>query len=148
MLSPIMKKIRPSGFVTGLLGALLLSVSAQAAADVGTLSFYKRPYYPTECNISQERMLGLNYWYVQVSEGQWNNGASCGQKLAIRCLTGPGPRNPCTHNTIQAVIVGRCPNGVCAVGNNNVTMRITAERYSSLVNSPRAAWASIEFAPF
>ena len=143
-----MKKQRKFAFFTGLLGALALGVSAQAAADVGSLSFYKRPYYPTECNISQEKMQSLNYWYVEVSEGSWDNGAACGRKLLIRCISGPGSRNPCSRNTVQAVVVGRCRNGVCAVGNKQVTMKITAERYLSLVNLREAAWVNVEFAPF
>lgn len=141
-----MKNHRPLGFVTGLLGTLLLGMSAHAAAEVGTLSFYNRPYYPTECNIPIDTMERLTYRYVQVSEGLWDNGAVCGKTLQLRCLSGPGSRNPCTRNLIEAVIVGRCPNGVCAVGNTNVTMRITAERYLNLVNSREAAWVNIEFA--
>lgn len=141
-----MRNPAPLGFVAGLLGTLLLGASAHAAADVGSLSFYKRPYYPTECNTPVETMERLNYRYVQVSEGLWDNGAVCGKTLLIRCLSGSASRNPCTRNTIEAVIVGRCPNGVCAVGNTNVLMRITAERYSSLVNSREAAWVNIEFA--
>lgn len=126
----------------------LLSSSA-AFADIGSISFYgnsaSRPADLVQgCNISEDQVSGRNYQVVTVSDAVWDNGASCGRRYRMRCISTP-VKHSCTANTIDVIVVGRCPNGRCMVGGRNVTMKIAFNRYSLLVQARTASWANIEF---
>ncbi|PPT98698.1 hypothetical protein XaraCFBP7407_04305 [Xanthomonas arboricola pv. arracaciae] len=136
-----------------MLGASVLAVglliSSAAFADIGSISFYgnnaSRPAdFVQGCNISEDTVSSRNYLVVTVSEGLWDNGASCGRRYRMRCISTPG-KHSCTANTIDVIVVGRCPNGRCTVGGRDVAMKIAFIRYSLLVQARTAPWANIEF---
>ncbi|MGC5887894.1 hypothetical protein [Ralstonia pseudosolanacearum] len=126
-----------------------LSLPATAFADIGSISFYgnnaTRPSDLVQgCNIPAEQVASRNYQVVTVSDGLWDNGAACGRRYRMRCISTPG-KHSCTGNTIDVVVVGRCPNGQCTVGGRNVTMKIAFNRYALLVQARSAVWANIEY---
>ncbi|MDB0544437.1 hypothetical protein LBW62_24630 [Ralstonia solanacearum] len=136
--------------ITGnLLIAISLSLPAAAFADIGSISFYgnnatRASDLVQGCDISAEQVAGLDYRVVTVSDGLWDNGAACGRKYRMRCISTPD-KHSCTGNTIDVVVVGKCPNGRCAVAGRNVVMKIAFNRYALLVRARSAVWANIEF---
>ncbi|WP_248279396.1 hypothetical protein [Xanthomonas campestris] len=136
-----------------MLGASVLAVglliSSAAFADVAAISFYgnnaSRPAeFVQGCNISEDTVSSMNYQVVTVSGDIWDNGAACGRRYRMRCVSTPGKQS-CTANIIDVIVVGRCPNGRCTVGGKDVSMKIAFIRYSLLVRARTAPWAFIEF---
>ncbi|WP_234344749.1 MULTISPECIES: hypothetical protein [Xanthomonas] len=134
------------GFSVAAIGLLF---SSAAFADIGTISFYgnnaRRPADLVQgCNVPEDQVSGRNYQVVTVSDGLWDNGASCGRRYRMRCISTP-VKHSCTASTIDVIVVGRCPNGRCTVGGRDVTMKIAFNRYSLLVQARTAPWANIEY---
>lgn len=124
-------------------------MSVPAFADVGTTSFYGNNATRVNdliqgCNISTDQILRMDYRVVTVSDGLWDNGAACGRKYLIRCLSTPNSRS-CTSGYIEVLVVGRCPEVNCKVSGKTVTMKIAYNRSSLLVKSRSATLANIEY---
>lgn len=49
--------------------------------------------------------------FVAVSDGLWDNGAACGRRYRVRCLS--GPKKACRHKTIEVKVVDFCPVTPC-----------------------------------
>lgn len=127
----------------------VLTMSVPAFADIGTISFYgNNATRVTDliqgCNISTDQILSLDYRVVTVSDSLWDNGAACGRKYLITCLSTPNSRS-CTSGYTEVLVVGRCPEVDCTVSGQTVTMKIAYNRYSLLVRSRSATWAIIEY---
>ncbi|KAJ8480196.1 hypothetical protein OPV22_023923 [Ensete ventricosum] len=85
------------------------------SADVGTATSYDPPYLPTKCPGYTEDQLPENGLFVAAGSGMWDNGAACGRKYQLRCLS--GLRRPCKDGSIvvevsipEAVVEGSRPD--------------------------------------
>ncbi|EOY29509.1 Plant natriuretic peptide A [Theobroma cacao] len=79
--------------------------------DVGTAKAYDPPYLPTKCNGYNEDQFPPGGLFAAVSDGLWDNGASCGRKYRIRCIS--GPKRPCKARSIVVEVVDRCTEDPC-----------------------------------
>ncbi|GAV88370.1 DPBB_1 domain-containing protein [Cephalotus follicularis] len=103
--------------------ALVLSLLNEASlvvGDIGTAASYNPPYLPTRCNGYRQDQFPPGNLFVSVSEGLWDNGAACGRRYRMRCLS--GTNNPCKGATIDVTVVDLCPKP-CP---STITMSISA----------------------
>ncbi|KAF3447132.1 hypothetical protein FNV43_RR12312 [Rhamnella rubrinervis] len=49
--------------------------------------------------------------FVAVSDGLWDNGAACGRRYQLRCIS--GPKRPCKRGSIVAEVVDFCKKDPC-----------------------------------
>ncbi|PIN21608.1 hypothetical protein CDL12_05687 [Handroanthus impetiginosus] len=77
--------------------AVVLSMSCKEMSlvlgDIGTATSYDPPYMPTKCNGNRQDQFPAGNLFVKVSEGLWDNGAACGRRYRLRCLS--GRNRPC-----------------------------------------------------
>ncbi|KAE8705104.1 O-fucosyltransferase family protein isoform 1 [Hibiscus syriacus] len=102
--------------MTVLLLAILVTAMISKEAylvygDIGTASYYNPPYIPTKCDGNREEQFPPGNLFVVVSEGLWDNGAACGRRYRLRCLS--GPKRPCKQRTIDVKMVDFCPFTPC-----------------------------------
>ncbi|KAL7618702.1 hypothetical protein Lser_V15G01671 [Lactuca serriola] len=79
--------------------------------EIGTASSYGPPYTPTRCNGNQGDQFPLGNLFVSVSEGLWDNGAACGRRYRLKCLS--GNNKPCKGGTIDVKVVDFCSKRPC-----------------------------------
>uniref|UniRef100_A0A7N0TFZ6 Expansin-like EG45 domain-containing protein n=1 Tax=Kalanchoe fedtschenkoi TaxID=63787 RepID=A0A7N0TFZ6_KALFE len=82
-----------------------------AYGDIGTATAYNPPYVPTLCYGHRHDKFPPGSRFVAVSEGLWDNGAACGRKYRLRCLS--GPERACKKRTIDVTVVDLCPHTKC-----------------------------------
>ncbi|XP_039033875.1 EG45-like domain containing protein [Hibiscus syriacus] len=98
-------------FLAILVTAMISKEAYLVHGDIGTASFYNPPYIPTKCDGNTEEQFPPGNMFVTVSEGLWDNGAACGRRYRLRCLS--GPKRPCKHRTIDVKVVDFCPLMPC-----------------------------------
>ncbi|XP_020089238.1 EG45-like domain containing protein [Ananas comosus] len=82
------------------------------SADVATATSYGPPYTPTKCNGNREDQFPPNNMFAAVCDGLWNNGAACGRKYMVRCLS--GSNRPCKEGvSIVVEVVDKCSQNPC-----------------------------------
>ncbi|XVF88136.1 hypothetical protein PTKIN_Ptkin19aG0025700 [Pterospermum kingtungense] len=95
--------------------AMVLSVMSSEASfvvgDIGTAASYAPPYLPTKCNGNREDQFPPGNLFVAVSEGLWDNGAACGRRYRMRCLS--GNTRPCKGGMVDVKVVDYCPKSPC-----------------------------------
>ncbi|PWA77040.1 rlpA-like double-psi beta-barrel domain-containing protein [Artemisia annua] len=79
--------------------------------DIGTATSYNPPYTPTKCNGNQPDQFPSGNLFVSVSEGLWDNGAACGRRYRLKCLS--GHNKPCKDGTIDVKVVDFCSRRPC-----------------------------------
>ncbi|XP_071719594.1 EG45-like domain containing protein 2 [Rutidosis leptorrhynchoides] len=101
-----------------------------ALGDIGTASSYDPPYTPTKCNGNQQDQFPSGNLFVSVSEGLWDNGAACGRRYRLKCLS--GNNKPCKDGTIDVKVVDFCSKRPCPS-----TMLLSNDAFSAISKSQR-----------
>ncbi|KAL3500874.1 hypothetical protein ACH5RR_039967 [Cinchona calisaya] len=101
--------------------------------DVGTATSYSPPYTPTKCNGNRQDQFPAGNLFVAVSEGLWDNGAACGRRYRLRCLS--GNNKPCKDigTTIDVRVVDFCPKRPCPS-----TIVMSSDAFSAISHSPNS----------
>ncbi|XP_039053580.1 EG45-like domain containing protein isoform X2 [Hibiscus syriacus] len=121
-----------------LIAAALISKEALLVhADIGTASFYNPPYIPTKCGGNSEEQFPPGNMFAAVSEGLWDNGAACGRRYRLRCIS--GPNRPCKQRTIDVKVVDLCPFSPCPS-----TIVLSRDAFAA-VSHPRGRKINIEY---
>ncbi|BAT78174.1 hypothetical protein VIGAN_02082000 [Vigna angularis var. angularis] len=79
--------------------------------DVGTAASYGPPYIPTACGGNRAGQFPPGNLFAAVNEGLWDNGAACGRRYRIRCVS--GNNRPCKGGSIDVKVVDSCPGSPC-----------------------------------
>ncbi|XP_020536479.1 EG45-like domain containing protein [Jatropha curcas] len=106
-------KMRPLRTIASIL-LLLLFLCFQVQenlADVGTARSYDPPYLPTKCNGYNEDQFPEGGYFAAASDGLWDNGAACGRKYRMRCIS--GPNRACKGGSIVVQVVDFCRDNPC-----------------------------------
>ncbi|KAL4560207.1 hypothetical protein LXL04_032356 [Taraxacum kok-saghyz] len=98
--------------------------------EIGTASSYDPPYTPTRCNGNQPDQFPLGNLFVSVSEGLWDNGAACGRRYRLKCLS--GNNKPCRGGTIDVKVVDFCSKRPCPS-----TIVLSNDAFSSISKSQK-----------
>uniref|UniRef100_H9DUR1 Avirulence on Ve1 n=1 Tax=Verticillium dahliae TaxID=27337 RepID=H9DUR1_VERDA len=112
------------------LGALI-SLTSLVTADLGTASYYNPPYLPTACGGSNPSQFPSGNLFVAVSDGLWDNGAACGRRYRIKCLS--GARGSCKDGMIDVRVVDRAKTTVTKAA-HKATMILSQDSYDAIVN--------------
>ncbi|XXG45691.1 hypothetical protein AAC387_Pa02g0704 [Persea americana] len=96
--------------VTIVLGVLYKELTA-VLGDIGTAASYGPPYIPTKCYGRSKEQFPPANMFVAVSDGLWDNGAACGRKYRLKCLS--GNNKPCKDQTIDVQVVDACLKNPC-----------------------------------
>ncbi|XP_022859312.1 EG45-like domain containing protein 2 [Olea europaea var. sylvestris] len=100
--------------------------------DIGTATSYNPPYTPTKCHGNRQDQFPPGNLFVSVNEGLWDNGASCGRRYRLKCLSGRNNR-PCKEGTIDVVVVDFCSRRPCPS-----TMVLSNDAFAAVSHSPKA----------
>jgi Lytic transglycolase len=76
--------------------------------------------------------------FAAVSTSLWDNGAACGRKYMVRCLSGTGNR-PCKPGNIAVQVVDKCRQDPC-----RATFLLSRGAFNSVSRSPTSK-LNIEF---
>ncbi|CAJ2643530.1 unnamed protein product [Trifolium pratense] len=118
-----------------IISTLLLIQLSLILADVGTASSYGPPYIPTACDGNRREQFPPGNIFVAVNEGLWDNGAACGRRYRVRCVS--GINKPCKGGTsIDVKVVdsitctksSSCPH----------TFHMSTEAFSAISRFPHA----------
>ncbi|GFP95798.1 eg45-like domain containing protein 2 [Phtheirospermum japonicum] len=123
-------------FVRAILVVLFLCVQLipLVIGDLGTARAYKPPYLPTKCYGNRQDQFPPGNLFVAVKEGLWDNGAACGRRYRLRCLS--GKNKPCINvsNLIDVKVVDLCKiRRPCPS-----TMLLSADAFAALSRRPNA----------
>ncbi|KAG5591014.1 hypothetical protein H5410_041528 [Solanum commersonii] len=116
----------------GVMMSLLLLQVSLVLRDIGTATSYHPPYTPTRCNGNRADQFPSGNLFVAVSEGLWDNGAACGRRYRLRCLSGSGYR-PCKGGTIDVRVVDYCNKRPCPS-----TIALSADAFSQISPTPKS----------
>ncbi|KAK3043707.1 hypothetical protein RJ639_001903 [Escallonia herrerae] len=99
--------------------------------DIGTATSYDPPYTPTKCNGNRQDQFPPGNLFVSVSEGLWDNGAACGRRYRLKCLS--GTKRPCKGGTVDVRVVDFCSERPCPS-----TIVMSNSAFSAISHSPNA----------
>ncbi|KAG5030967.1 hypothetical protein JHK82_014582 [Glycine max] len=98
-------------FLFVIFSSLLLKQLSLVVGDVGTAASYGPPYIPTACDGNRPGQFPPGNLFVAVNEGLWDNGAACGRRYRIRCVS--GNNRPCKGGSIDVKVVDSCSRSPC-----------------------------------
>ncbi|XP_010250071.1 PREDICTED: EG45-like domain containing protein [Nelumbo nucifera] len=104
-------KMRSTSTIAIALVALLFIDVFFVWGDVGTATSYDPPYLPTKCSGYDQNQFPEGGLFVAASNGIWDNGAACGRRYRIRCIS--GLRRPCKDGSIVVQVVDVCRSNPC-----------------------------------
>ncbi|KAL4650931.1 hypothetical protein ACB092_01G122600 [Castanea dentata] len=82
--------------------AIVFGFISRVLGDICTAASYGSPYM---------QQFPPGNLFVATSEGLWDNGAACGRRYRLRCLS--GNNKPCKDGTIDVKVVDYCPQLPC-----------------------------------
>ncbi|KAJ6697861.1 EG45-LIKE DOMAIN CONTAINING PROTEIN [Salix purpurea] len=115
--------------ITVIVLSLLGNEIGSVLGDIGTATSYEPPYLPTKCNGNREDQFPPGNLFVSVSEGLWDNGAACGRRYRLRCLS--GNNKPCKDGTVDVRVVDLCRKSPCPS-----TILLSSDAFSAVSSSP------------
>ncbi|KAH7681606.1 Barwin-like endoglucanases protein, partial [Dioscorea alata] len=105
--------------------------------DVGTATSYGPPYLPTTCPGYSKDDLPEGGLFAAASSGIWDNGAACGRRYKLRCLS--GLKRPCKDASIVVEVVDLCKTNPCSA-----TLLLSNEAFD-LVSKTSSTKINIEY---
>ncbi|CAL5431464.1 unnamed protein product [Camellia sinensis] len=127
-----------------LLTALLVFMVSQCcdilrvSADIGTATSYDPPYLPTRCGGYSQDQFPEDGYFAGTSDGLWDNGAACGRRYRIRCIS--GVKRPCKDGSIVVQVVDFCKNSPCPS-----TLLLSNKAFNAISRFPNAK-INVEYA--
>ncbi|KAH9666603.1 EG45-like domain containing protein 2 [Citrus sinensis] len=79
--------------------------------DIGTATSYNPPYISTRCYGNRQDQFPPSKLFVAVDEGLSDNGAACGRRYKMRCLSGAD--RPHKHQIVDVKVVDFCSQIPC-----------------------------------
>ncbi|PIN21609.1 hypothetical protein CDL12_05688 [Handroanthus impetiginosus] len=111
--------------------AWCVQLTTLVQGDIGTASSYGPPYIPTKCGGNRQDQFPAGNLFGAVSEGLWDNGAACGRRYRLRCLS--GNNKPCKDGTVDVKVVDFCSRRPCPS-----TILLSKDAFATVSNSPNA----------
>ncbi|GAB4837770.1 hypothetical protein Ancab_002635 [Ancistrocladus abbreviatus] len=114
-----------------LLMLLCMNTLLRVSGDIGTATSYNPPYLPTRCGGYSQQQFPESGFFAAVSDGLWDNGAACGRRYRVRCIS--GPRGSCKNGEITVTVVDFCKNTPC-----HAMMLLSKAAFSAISSIPNA----------
>ncbi|XP_058785796.1 EG45-like domain containing protein 2 [Vicia villosa] len=103
-------------------------------ADVGTASHYGPPFLPTECFGGGASQFPPTNMFGSAGEGIWDNGAACGRRYEVRCISAAVPRTCIPGQTVQIKIVDRAQSSVSRPSTDHTSMVLSTAAFQVIAN--------------
>ena len=115
--------------------------------DVGTAALYSPPYLHTACYGSDASQFPSSNLFAAAGDRIWDNGAVCGRRYLVRCITSTSTPDSCNQNqTILIKIVDYIGRPPFAHSTYNTTMVLSNTAFGIIANSSTASsYINIEF---
>ncbi|XP_020587256.1 EG45-like domain containing protein [Phalaenopsis equestris] len=116
-----------------------------SAADVGTAASYTPPYLPTACYGDNRSPLPADAAFAAAGTGIWDNGASCGRRYVVRCLSSSTPAACISDATVVVTVVDEADGLGSRQSTERTSMALSLAAYEQIatLNAPAI---NIEFA--
>lgn len=121
----------------------LASLASFAAADVGTAATYKTPFTPTACYGNDPTQFDGSNIFAAAGERIWDNGAACGQKYNVRCVSADIPACH-TGKVITVKIVDRAQTSVSRPSHADADLVLSTVAYAS-ISTGKTTYVRIEY---
>ncbi|GMH30710.1 hypothetical protein Nepgr_032553 [Nepenthes gracilis] len=105
--------------------------------EFGTASKYGPPYVPTVCYGNDKSVFPSNNLFAAAGDSVWDNGAACGRRYLVRCLSAAVPR-VCLNASIEIPILDYAGDSVRS------TMVLSKTAFAKIA-TPKADSMNIEF---
>lgn len=115
-----------------------------SVADVGTAAQYGPPFIPTECFGGDASQFPTSNLFGAAGEGIWDNGAACGRKYEVRCLSGVAPRTCIPDQSVQIRIVDRAQSSRSRPSADATTIVLSTTAFRAIANAS-ASLINVEF---
>ncbi|XP_068649123.1 EG45-like domain containing protein [Aristolochia californica] len=125
-------------YVEVLLVVSFCSNALLVMGEIGTARSYDPPYLSTKCPGYDNGNLPVGGMFAAAGNLVWDNGAACGRKYQVTCLS--GPNRPCKEGIITVEVVDRCRNGACYA-----TLVLAKNAYNAISKNLKAK-INIEYA--
>ncbi|XP_009374068.2 EG45-like domain containing protein [Pyrus x bretschneideri] len=122
----------------------LLQFFHTSNGDVGTAAQYPPPYLPTACFGSDSLQFPASNLLAAAGDEIWYNGASCGRKYLVRCISTEQTGTCVPDKTIQVRIVDYAGDIKTVPSVSGTTMVLSQTAFGSVANST-AKSINIEF---
>ncbi|KAH7849043.1 hypothetical protein Vadar_012098 [Vaccinium darrowii] len=104
---------------------------ASVSADIGTAIAYDPPYLPTRCRGYDQDQFPEGGLFAAASDGVWDNGAACGRRYRLKCIS--GQRRPCKGGSIVIQVVDACRTDPCPA-----TLTLSNKAFDAISRTPNA----------
>ncbi|XP_058781020.1 EG45-like domain containing protein 2 [Vicia villosa] len=115
-------------FILVIISSILFQQVTLILTDVGTAASYGPPYIPTSCDGSRREQFPPGNIFVAVNEGLWDNGAACGRRYRVRCVS--GINKPCEGGSIDVKVVDSITS--CSKSSCPHTFHMSTEAFSAI----------------
>lgn len=85
----------------------------------------------TACGGNRRDQFPPGNLFVAVNEGLWDNGAACGRRYKVRCVS--GNNKPCKGGSIEVKVVDSCSKSPCPD-----TLLMSTRAFSAISRFPNA----------
>ncbi|CAL0327512.1 unnamed protein product [Lupinus luteus] len=106
-----------------------------SCADVGTAAQYGPPFIPTKCFGGDASEFPSSNMFGAAGEGIWDNGAACGRKYKVRCLSAVVPKACVPGQNIQITIVDRAQSSISRPSSERATMVLSTNAFQAIANA-------------
>lgn len=97
----------------------------------------------TACSGSDQSQFPPGNLFGAAGEGIWDNGASCGRRYQVRCISA-AVLGTCINNTIQIKIVDRAQSLVSSPSLRGTTMVLSNTAFAAIAK-PSATFVNVEY---
>ncbi|KAE9587267.1 hypothetical protein Lal_00005024 [Lupinus albus] len=104
-------------------------------AYVGTAAQYGPPFIPTKCFGGDASKFPPSNMFGAAGEGIWDNGAACGRKYKVRCLSAVVPKACISGQDIQITIVDRAQSSISKPSSDRATMVLSTTTFQAIANA-------------
>lgn len=111
---------------------LLLLLPTTTNADTGNAARYDPPYIPTKCHGSDPKQFPPGNLFVAVNEAMWDNGAACGRRYKLRCIS--GSRRGCNVDSTDVTVVDHCRNCRTDFELSQAVYKLLTRRPNAIIN--------------
>ncbi|KAK9280018.1 hypothetical protein L1049_013703 [Liquidambar formosana] len=114
--------------ISGILILLCIGGSLLVLGDMGTAASYDPLYLTSKCNGSDSS--GQGKMFAAVNQGLWDDGAACGRRYRLSCVSGPCKD---MEVTIEVEVLYFCTRSLC-----NSTLALHKDAFADVSSSPNA----------
>ncbi|PKA53770.1 EG45-like domain containing protein [Apostasia shenzhenica] len=112
----------------------LLLAFRRSAGEVGTAASYRPPYLPTECYGDDPSQIPDNSAFAAAGPGIWDNGAACGRRYLVLCISSATPGACIDGATVEVVVLDRAAGVRSLPTRVGTTLALSQAAFQAIAN--------------